>query len=190
MRLRFRLAVVLLACFVASVGCGKKDLLRLNADAITSLTAALQSADAAYRSGFLSADAQRGILTGGEAARKSLVALNEFAQAYPEGALPTEEAKTKALTVVNEAIAQVNALVEQGVFFTSPDAQKAYYRYIRPAQAMVLAIRTAIIKINTLKPKPALQAQACPTQLSPFNSHLHSPMTLCARRHALFALTT
>lgn len=144
------LMAVIVLC-LAFTSCGKKDLVRLNADAISLLGAALKTSDAAYRSGFLDAEAQRGILIAGEQARKVLVEVNNFAASLPDGQLPAADEKAKILTALDAAISHLNNLVADGVLFTDVRAQRTYYRYVRPAQATVVAIKTAILKLEAAK---------------------------------------
>lgn len=136
----------------AAKSCGKADLVRLNADAITSLQSALTIADAAYNSGFLSAETQREILAAGEKARKTLVAVNEFAASIPDGAIPDAESKLRILTALDAAIKQMDSLVDAGVFFKQDKGRQNYYRAARPARAAIVSIKAAILKLSTKPP--------------------------------------
>lgn len=133
---------------VALAGCGKTDLIRVNADAINSLSTALKIADAAYTSGAIKAETQREILTTGERVGKVLVEVNEFAASLPDGQAPSSADKAKILTSLDAAISHLSKLVAQGAFFTGAESQKAYYRFARPAQAAVVSLKAAILKLQ------------------------------------------
>lgn len=143
-----KLILLVIFCCCSFWACGKKDLVRLNSDAITLLAAALRTSDAAYQSGFLSAETEREILMSGEQTRKVLLEVNAFASFLPDGQLPAAEQKTKVLTALDAAISHMNSLVAQGALFTEVKSQKTYYRYIRPAQTVVMILRATILKIE------------------------------------------
>lgn len=144
-RRTYLLAAILIA--IACQGC-KTSLTKLNSDAITLLTASLQSADAAHQRGFLAEPSYREVLTTGESTRKILVEINAFAKSLPEKP-PSDDQKLRLLTAINSAIAGMDSLVAAGSMFQNPEAQAGYYRFARPAQAAIVALSQAIEKIKS-----------------------------------------
>lgn len=151
-----RLAVQVLALFLclSLTGCGKKELIQTVSDATTSLTAGLQIADSAYKNGMLDADAERGILTGGEAVRKVLNETNEFAKKFPEGTQPDAKSKQTVLDNINRAVTGLDNLIRDGVLIKDGTAQAKYLTHIRQAKALLAGITGIIQKIETAKSPP------------------------------------